>query len=83
MEARRQQAPCHGRGREGRRVRPRKANRLRFGILAARHALERDRLTADQVDYLENCRTIGWRKEDAWAAYWREAIRAAGRTLIE
>lgn len=59
------------------------AQRLRFGILAARHGLERWRLTPDQVDYLENCeRVYGWRKEDAWAAYKREACKAAGRTLI-
>jgi len=64
-------------------VKPRKAYRLRFGILAARHALERDRLTWWQLDYLEGCHVIGWRKEDSWAAYKREAIRAAGRTLIE
>lgn len=58
------------------------AQRLRFGILAARHGLERDRLTPDQVDYLENCRDVGWRKEDAWAAYKREAIRAARRQNV-
>lgn len=55
------------------------AQRLRFGVLAARHALERSRLTDDQVDYLENCRDLGWRKEDAWNAYRREAIGVARR----
>jgi len=61
---------------------PRQAQRIRFGILAARHALERDRLTNDQIDYLEGCEQVGWRKEDAWNAYRREAIRAAGRVLL-
>ena len=58
------------------------AQRLRFGILAARHALERDRLTNDQADYLEGCGAVGWRKEDSWAAYKREACKAAGRVLL-
>jgi len=61
---------------------PYQSQRIRFGILAARHTLERDRLTPDQTDYLENCAGYGWRKEDAWAAYRREALNAAGRTLI-
>lgn len=61
---------------------PYAAQRLRFGILAARHALERDRLTEGQVDYLENCRGFGWRKEDAWAAYRREAINFQRRRHV-
>jgi len=36
------------------------AQRIRFGILAARHILERDRMTPDQVDYLEGCEVSGW-----------------------
>lgn len=61
---------------------PRHTQRIRFGILAARHALERDRLTDDQVDYLENCRDVGWRKEDAWKAYRREAINYQRRRHV-
>jgi len=41
------------------------AQRIRFGILAARHTLERDRMTPDQVDYLEGCEVAGWRIWDA------------------
>lgn len=37
------------------------AQRLRFGILAARHMLERDRLTGWQVDDLEGMEAVGWR----------------------
>lgn len=40
------------------------AQRIRFGILAARHMLERDRLTPGQVDYLEGCELVGWRIGD-------------------
>jgi len=36
------------------------AQRIRFGILAARHTLARDRMTPDQVDYLEGCGASGW-----------------------
>lgn len=36
------------------------AQRLRFGILAARHALERWRLTEGQVDDLEGMELAGW-----------------------
>lgn len=64
-------------------MRTNKAQRLRFGILAARHSLERDRLTDDQVEDLEGCGAVGWRKEDAWAAYRREACKAAGRVLLD
>lgn len=39
---------------------PYQAQRIRFGILAARHVLERDRLTPDQIDYIEGCRGYGW-----------------------
>lgn len=35
------------------------AQRIRFGILAARHRVERGRLTPWQVDYLEGCRAVG------------------------
>lgn len=45
------------------------AQRLRFGILAARHAMERDRLTPSQIDYLEGCLDVGWIPEDSQRAY--------------
>jgi hypothetical protein len=63
-------------------VTPRQARRIRFGILAARDTIERWRLTDDQTDYLEGHYGVGWRKEDAWAAYKREACKAAGRVLL-
>lgn len=44
---------------------PAKAQRLRFGILAARHALERWRLTVGQVEDLEGCLGAGWKYRDA------------------
>lgn len=48
---------------------PHQAQRIRFGVLAARHALERWRLTPDQVDYLEGCEAAGWRVKDSQRAY--------------
>jgi hypothetical protein len=55
------------------------AQRIRFGILAARHLLARDQITPDQVDYLEGCETTGWRIWDAGVrkAFDREADRLA------
>ena len=57
------------------------AQRIRFGILAARHILERDRLTPGQVEDLEGMELVGWRRGDegtqaafdheAGAAIWR------------
>jgi len=41
------------------------AQRIRFGILAARHCFERDLMTADHVEYLEGCELVGWRVGDA------------------
>lgn len=41
------------------------AQRIRFGILAARHTLARHRMTPDQLDYLEGCEAVGWRRGDA------------------
>ena len=57
-----------------------KAQAIRFGILAARHALERGRLTDWQVDYLEGCETVGWIVGDwgtskAWGRECSAAIR--------
>ena len=48
---------------------PYAAQRLRFGILAARHALERHRLTEDQTDFLEGCEAVGWAIKYSKAAY--------------
>ena len=57
------------------------AQRLRFGILAARHVMERDRLTPWQVDYLEGCEASGWIPGDfgTQRAYDREAWAAVHR----
>ena len=55
---------------------PYQAQRLRFGILAARHALERWRLTEDQVDYLEGCETVGWAIKYSAKAFDREYVKA-------
>lgn len=60
---------------------PHKAQRIRFGILAARHALERDRLAPWQVDYLEGCEASGWTPLDAHKAYSRETNAALTRML--
>ncbi|SDK80629.1 hypothetical protein [Arthrobacter sp. ok362] len=37
------------------------AQRIRFGILAARHMFERGRITAAQVDDLEGMEMAGWK----------------------
>ncbi|MDN4644963.1 hypothetical protein [Arthrobacter sp. PsM3] len=57
------------------------AQRIRFGILAARHMLERDRLTSWQVDDLEGMRDVGWRYQDALEAFDREFESATERAL--
>jgi len=56
-----------------------RAQRLRFGILAARHALERHRLTEDQTDFLEGCETVGWAIKYSRKAYAREINNAIYR----
>lgn len=55
------------------------AQRIRFGILAARHVLDRDRMTWWQVDYLEGCENVGWRVGNAGTrkAFMRESERLA------
>lgn len=53
------------------------AQRIRFGILAARHTLARDRMTPDQVDYLEACEAHGWIVGDAGT------LKAFDRTYSE
>jgi hypothetical protein len=56
-----------------------RAQRLRFGILAARHTIERDRLTEDQLDFLEGCETVGWAIKYSRKAYAREIDNAVKR----
>ena len=58
---------------------PRQAQRIRFGVLAARHVMERGRLTPWQVDYLEGCEASGWTIGDAQRAYDRETWAAVHR----
>ena len=41
------------------------AQRIRFGILAARHLYDREAMTPAQVDYLEGCEAHGWMIGDA------------------
>lgn len=57
------------------------AQRIRFGLLAARDTLARPTMTPEQVDYLEGCELHGWMIGDAGTlkAYDREIrrIRAA------
>lgn len=57
------------------------AQRIRFGILAARHTLARGTMTPDQVDYLEGCEAVGWIIGDAGTvkAYDREVINIQRR----
>lgn len=59
------------------------AQRIRFGVLAARHMIERDRMTPDQEDYLEGCELHGWIIGDAGTlkAHDREANAALARLL--
>jgi hypothetical protein len=51
------------------------AQRIRFGILAARHLIARHRMTPDQVDYLEGCEAVGWRAWHSVKAFDREMAR--------
>ena len=53
------------------------AQRIRFGLLAARDTLARDRMTPEQIDYLEACELHGWIVGDAGTlrAYNRENLR--------
>jgi hypothetical protein len=59
------------------------AQRIRFGILAARHMYARDRLTPEQVEYLEGCEIAGWRAGNAGTrdAYDREFESCQERLL--
>ena len=64
---------------------PYQAQRIRFGILAARHMLERERLTDSQVDDLEGMELVGWRIGDAGTmkAFQRESDAQWLRELRE
>jgi hypothetical protein len=57
------------------------AQRIRFGILAARHTLERNRLTPGQVDDLEGAEMVGWKVQDSYKAYRREREAVNARWL--
>jgi len=59
-----------------------RAQRIRFGILAARHQLERGRLTDWQADYLEGCEANGWTAGDSKEAYRRERFNARCRAFM-
>ena len=58
------------------------AQRIRVGILAARHSLASRRMTSDQIDYVERCLDHGWIVGDSgtWKAWNREcaAMRQRG-----
>ncbi len=58
------------------------AQRIRFGILAARHSMERDRLTPEQEDYLEGYELSGGMSGNVSArrAHDRERLAALART---
>jgi len=58
---------------------PYQSQRVRFGILAARHELERHRLTPDQVEDLEGMEFEGWQKRDSRRAYNAEWFAALCR----
>lgn len=57
------------------------AQRIRFGILAARHMLERGRLTVGQVEDLEGMRESGWKYQDALNSFDAEFESASERAL--
>jgi hypothetical protein len=54
-----------------------RAQRIRLGILAARHDQERWRMTADQIEDLESMELAGWKLGDAGTlkAYNRELTK--------
>lgn len=55
------------------------AQRLRFGILPARHMLERWRMTDWQHDDLEGCKAAQWMVKDSQKAFDREHKAAMHR----
>lgn len=57
------------------------SQRIRFGILAARHMLERWRLTPAQVDDLEGCLASGWKYRDSQKAFDHEIHAATLRQI--
>lgn len=60
------------------------AQRIRFGILAARHIYTRETMTADQIDYLEGCEAHGWIVGDAGTlkAFDRECQELQSRAAL-
>lgn len=58
------------------------AQRIRFGILAAREILERQRLTEWQQDYIEGCEAAGWGLRDSRKAFERERFNARRRAFV-
>jgi len=60
------------------------AQRIRFGILAARDTLARERMTPDQIDYLEGCEDVGWSVGNAGTrkAFDRESDRLAAARKV-
>lgn len=58
---------------------PYTAQRIRFGILAARHMLERHRLTWDQLYDLEEMDAVGWKVRDSRKAFDAELAAAQDR----
>ena len=60
---------------------PYQAQRIRFGILAARHMLERERLTVGQVDDLEGYAGSGWKVRDSYKAFDHECVNVQFRKV--
>ena len=58
---------------------PTQSRRIRFGILAARHMLERGRLTDWQRDDVEGMEDAGWRRRDSEDAFDHEFKAAMQR----
>jgi putative IMPACT (imprinted ancient) family translation regulator len=61
------------------------AQRIRFGILAARHIYDREAMTPGQVDYLEGCEANGWMIGDGGTvkAFEREASEILSRRALK
>lgn len=59
------------------------AQRIRFGILAARHTLAREAMTPEQVDDLEGSAYAGWLIRDSQKAFDRESINIRYREVQE
>lgn len=64
-------------------MRARKAQRIRFAILAARYRLERERMTPSQIDELNDRHYEGWVVGDPGTlkAHYREWLASKERWL--